>query len=300
MALQNAFGDLNLEVTQQMIVSALNTIHSTLATQSTEQASAAKQDTGNTTLSAINTKTPALVSGSVPVTLPTAQVTALTPPAAITGFATSTKQDTLATKLDTINAQYAALATSSKQDTQTAALGVLHNDNLTLATRSKQDTIITALGSLATSSGQSGNSTKLDALHTDLVAVNADMDALVARTPVLGQATSASSTPVVLPADQITALTPIAGGASDAVLQNLVDIGQTLRDAMEYLGVLGAARDSSGQLRVMIGNGNPSTVTTVNTVGNMGAIGSLSASSTIPSLTNANAIQSNIQNVILT
>lgn len=56
----------------------------------------AKQDTGNTSLSSIDTKTPALgqalAAASVPIVLTAAQITTLTPPAAITGFATSTKQ----------------------------------------------------------------------------------------------------------------------------------------------------------------------------------------------------------------
>lgn len=57
----------------------------------TKPASGAKQDTGNTSVASIDTKTPplgqALAAASVPVVLPAAQVTTLTPPAAITGFA---------------------------------------------------------------------------------------------------------------------------------------------------------------------------------------------------------------------
>lgn len=56
----------------------------------------AKQDTGNTSLSSIDTKTPALgqalAAASTPVVLTSAQITTLTPPAAITGFATSAAQ----------------------------------------------------------------------------------------------------------------------------------------------------------------------------------------------------------------
>jgi hypothetical protein len=60
-------------------------------------ATTTKQDTGNASLASIDTKTPALgqalSAASSPVVLPAAQITALTPPAAITGFATSAKQD---------------------------------------------------------------------------------------------------------------------------------------------------------------------------------------------------------------
>lgn len=63
----------------------------------------AKDFSTETTLSALNTKLPAqgqaLAAASTPVVLPAAQITTLTPPAAITGFATSAKQDTLLTEL---------------------------------------------------------------------------------------------------------------------------------------------------------------------------------------------------------
>lgn len=66
-------------------------------------ATSAKQDTGNTSIASIDTKTPALgqalAAASVPVVLTAAQITTLTPPAAITGFATSAKQDTMITSL---------------------------------------------------------------------------------------------------------------------------------------------------------------------------------------------------------
>lgn len=54
-------------------------------------ATSAKQDTGNTSVASIDTKTPALgqalAAASVPVILPAATITTITPPAAITGFA---------------------------------------------------------------------------------------------------------------------------------------------------------------------------------------------------------------------
>lgn len=45
----------------------------------------------------------ALATASLPVVLPVSQITTLTPPAAITGFATSTKQDTVIQNLQAIN-----------------------------------------------------------------------------------------------------------------------------------------------------------------------------------------------------
>jgi hypothetical protein len=62
-----------------------------------------KLDTGNVSTASIDTKTPALgqalAAGSTPVVLTAAQLSTITPPAAITGFATSAKQDTLLTEL---------------------------------------------------------------------------------------------------------------------------------------------------------------------------------------------------------
>lgn len=63
----------------------------------TGAATSARQDTGNTSIASIDTKTPALgqalAAGSVPVVLPAAQITTLTPPAAITGFLTEADFD---------------------------------------------------------------------------------------------------------------------------------------------------------------------------------------------------------------
>lgn len=69
----------------------------------TGAATAAKQDIGNASLASLDTKLPsqgqALAASSTPVVLPASQITAITPPAAITGYATSAKQDTLLTEL---------------------------------------------------------------------------------------------------------------------------------------------------------------------------------------------------------
>jgi len=69
-------------------------------------ATATKQDTGNASVASVDTKTPALgqalAAASTPVVLTAAQVTTLTPPAAITGFATSAKQDTADTSINTL------------------------------------------------------------------------------------------------------------------------------------------------------------------------------------------------------
>ncbi len=69
-------------------------------------ATAANQVTGNAFLESIDDKTPILgqqlAADSQPVVLTAAQLSTLTPPAAIVGFATSAKQDTQQTALDAI------------------------------------------------------------------------------------------------------------------------------------------------------------------------------------------------------
>lgn len=77
----------------------------------------AKQDTTNASLSSIDGKVPALgqalAAASVPVVLTAAQVTTLTPPAAITGYATSAKQDTGNTSLSSIDGKITAVNTGA-------------------------------------------------------------------------------------------------------------------------------------------------------------------------------------------
>jgi len=71
---------------------------------------------GNTSLSSIDGKTPALgqalAAASVPVVLTAAQVSTLTPPAAITGFATAANQATELSSLSSIDGKLPALVSS--------------------------------------------------------------------------------------------------------------------------------------------------------------------------------------------
>lgn len=85
----------------------------------TGASTAAKQDTTNGSLSSIDGKTPALgqavAASSVPVVLPAAQITTLTPPAAITNFANETGGNlaSIKTNTDKIPSQGQALAAAS-------------------------------------------------------------------------------------------------------------------------------------------------------------------------------------------
>jgi len=90
-------------------------------------ATSAKQDTGNTSVASIDTKTPALgqalAADSVPVILPAATVTTLTPPAAITGFGTAANQTTIIGHVDGI--ETAIASTNTKLDTVNTNLGTI-------------------------------------------------------------------------------------------------------------------------------------------------------------------------------
>lgn len=155
-------------------------------------ASAAKQDTGNASLASIDTKTPALgqalSAASVPVVLTAAQLSTLTPPAAIAGFATSTLQGAL---------------------TETAP---------------------------ATDTASSGLNGRLQRIAQRLTS-------LIALIPTsLGQKTSAASLAVVLPSDQIV-----------AVSQNAVTIPAivTLQNAVTANGN-GTTLDVSGYAEAVL------------------------------------------------
>lgn len=89
-----------------------------LATTATDTNTAATA----VSVDSIDDKTPALgqalAAGSTPVVLTAAQITTLTPPAAITGFSTSAKQDTMIGHLDGVE----TLLTDIEADTDTLAV----------------------------------------------------------------------------------------------------------------------------------------------------------------------------------
>ena len=105
----------------QLRATAVDVSVSTMPTTNVAQSGSWSVDLGNingiateTTVAAIDTKTPALgqalAAASVPVVLPAAQITTLTPPAAITGFATSAKQDTIIGHVDGLETSAATIA----------------------------------------------------------------------------------------------------------------------------------------------------------------------------------------------
>lgn len=186
-------------------------------------ATGAKQDTGNTSLASIDTKIPAspatagnqttanaslssidgkvpvlgqaVVGASVPVVLPAAQITTLTPPAAITGFATAAKQPTLGT---------AGVASTDVITVQGIVSGVAQPVSGTLTGITNVVHVDDNSGTLSVDDGAGSLTVDSPGLPT-----------------ALGQAVSGASMPVVLPAAQITTLTPpaaITGFATETTL----------------------------------------------------------------------------------
>lgn len=167
----------------------------------------------------------ALAAASMPVVLTALQVTALTPPAAITGYATET---TLATRLSEsdFDTKTGSL-TETAPATDTASSGL--NGRLQRIAQ-RLTTLITAVGTPFQAGGSIGNTaftanagtnlnTSLLALEAggNLAAIKTDVD----KIPSQGQALAAASMPVVLTAAQITTLTPpaaIAGFATETTL----------------------------------------------------------------------------------
>lgn len=157
-------------------------------------ASETKQDTGNASLSSIDTKTPALgqalASGSVPSVLPQSQIDALTPPAAITGFSTSAKQDVL----------QAAVGTTSDAE---AASGDGTLVAILKACRTKLSSIVTAVTGTLTVGLPTGAATaaKQPALGT---AGSASTDVLTVQGIASGVAQPVSAASLPLPSGAST------------------------------------------------------------------------------------------------
>lgn len=101
MTLRNALGAIALDSTVASLGVQLEQLHADLATQATAEGQTALGGK----LDIIAGRLPALESGRTPVALPAATVTALTPPAAITGFATAAKQDEQEATLNSIESR---------------------------------------------------------------------------------------------------------------------------------------------------------------------------------------------------
>ncbi len=167
----------------------------------TGAATSAKQDTGNTSLSSIDGKLPALgqalAAASVPVILPSATITTLTPPAAITGFGTAANQTTIIASLSSIDGHVDGVE------------GALTSIDAKM-TACNTGAVVVASSALPTGAATAA---RQDTGNSSLTSIDA-------KIPALGQALAAASVPVILPAATITTLTPPAAITGFATAAN--------------------------------------------------------------------------------
>lgn len=219
-------------------------------------ATSAKQDTGNSSLASLDGKAPALgqalAAGSVPVILPAATVTTLTPPAAITGFATSAKQDTLQTAIDAIKVDVdkipAAPATAANQATANTSLSSIDG---------KITAVNTGAVVIASSALPSGAATdaKQDTGNTSLASIDTK---LTNPLPISGTVTTGGLTDTQLRATAVpisASSLPLPSTAATSTKQS--DGSQKTQIVDGSGNVIGA---TSNALDINIKSGNPTTI----------------------------------------
>lgn len=154
-------------------------------------ATSGNQDTMIASLASIDLKLPslgqALSAASVPVVLPVAQITALTPPAAITGFSTAVNQSTIISSLSSIDGHVDGL--EGLLASVDAKISACNTSAVVVASS------ILPTGAATASRQDTGNSS---------------LSSIDSKTPALGQALAAESIPVVLTVSQLETLTPLS------------------------------------------------------------------------------------------
>jgi hypothetical protein len=175
-----------------------------------------------TTLAALNAKNPALgqalAEGSVPVVLPAAQITTLTPPPAITGFALDTTVNSLLKPSSTLAAVTTVGSITNALPTGSNTIGAITNTTFA-ATQSGVWTVAgSGIFAISATSLPLPTNAATSALQTTGNNSLASIDAGIPTT--LGITTAANSMPVVVASDQtlvtsLVAKTTVLGVASD-------------------------------------------------------------------------------------
>lgn len=177
----------------------------------------------------------ALAAASVPVVLPAAQITTLTPPAAITGFATSAKQDTIIGHVDGVE----------------TILGTIDADTSTLAgavagTEMQVDVVSSALPTGASTAAKQPALGTAGTASTDVLTVQgiASMTALKVDGSGVTQPVSGS-------------LTVDLGANNDVTVTGTVDLGATDNAVLDAIAAAAAAIETAveGTLTVTGGGG---------------------------------------------
>lgn len=214
----------------------------------TGASTSALQTTGNTSLSSIDTKTPALgqalAAASVPIVLTASQLTTLTPPAAITGFATSALQTTGNTSVASI-------------DTKTPALGqALAASSVPVVLTASQLTTLTPPAAItgyaldATLTGGTQRNRITDG--TNNAAVKAASTAAVATDPALVVAISPNNT-VAVTGTFFQATQPVSGTVTTTPPSNA---STNIAQINGVTPLMGNGVTGTGSLRITIASDN--------------------------------------------
>ena len=233
-ASNTALGSINSKLTTPAIRPLTATDVVTIANFPTGTATATNQTTGNNSLSSIDAKTPGLgqaaASASVPVVLTATQITTLTPPAAITGFALDTTVNSLLKPSSTLAAVTTVGSITNALPTGANTIGAISNTGFningtlpgfaatptvnigTAPTIAVTGTFFQATQPVSVISLPLPTGSSTAALQTT---GNTSLSNIDTKTPVLGQAAASASTPVVIASDQTvsTDITKIAGTA---------------------------------------------------------------------------------------
>jgi hypothetical protein len=218
-------------------------------------ATSAKQDTGNTSVASIDTKTPslgqALAAASTPVVLTAAQITTLTPPPAITGFATEATLGGVLTTSDFDSKAGSLTETAPASDTASSGL----NGRLQRVAQRLTSLLAVFPTTIDTNSGSKSASTLRVVLATDQ--------------PALTNKLLVTPDSVALPANQSVNISQI-NGVTTATGTGIMGTGVQRVAIASDNDALTVKQATGTNLHIVVDSG---TVTTVSTVTNLSQLG---------------------------
>ena len=176
----------------------------------------ALQTTGNTSVGSIDTKTPALgqalAAASTPVVLTAAQVTTLTPPAAITGFSTEATLSLIKAKTDNIDVALSTRAVTGLTDAQLRATPVPVSGTTTatpIADVSSTGTLTAAAQTVVLAlAGQSAGAAQITGTWVGTITFEGYIDSLQTWTAINAVSASTSSPQTTTTTNGLYRLTP--------------------------------------------------------------------------------------------
>ena len=247
----------------------------------TGASTSALQTTGNSSLSSIDAKTPALgqalAASSVPVVLTAAQLTTLTPPTIVTanigttnGLALDLTVNSLLKPASTLNAVTTVGSITNsvtvKADTLANQTNALKVDGSAVTQPISAASLPLPIGA-ATSALQTSGNSSLSSIDTKLTTTNNSLASIDAGIPsTLGQTTMSASMPVTIASDQTRLPVNLADGSSNLLQSSIttplnIDRGLIIRNIPykpNTFSVL-SQNTTTANGKTMIGIGNTST-----------------------------------------